>query len=270
MKNNIKSAKGFTLVEMLGVLAIIAILISVISVGVLAAINRARIVSTLSNFKNLETATLAYVAMPESSGQIPLTKATSISTVQTTLANSPAGTALALAAQTDLHLEAIYMQVGTLERYPQWRAGTDAMQSGNIDLQKERAWNRKMSKWSEENVAGAGTFGNNWIDCVRAECAVVDQAAIPGTYNANGMMGATGVNFYLDGNSDLPQATRCAYVVLPGLSLKDAEKISEEINGALNTMDIKNNIIVQTGGRFVTDGTQIDGAVTGYFFLANQ
>ncbi|MDR2673796.1 MAG: type II secretion system GspH family protein, partial [Opitutaceae bacterium] len=75
MKHNIKSRKGFTLVEMLGVLAIIAILISVISVGVLSAINRARIVATLSNFKNLETAALSYVALNESAGQLPLTKA---------------------------------------------------------------------------------------------------------------------------------------------------------------------------------------------------
>jgi prepilin-type N-terminal cleavage/methylation domain-containing protein len=275
MKHNINSRKGFTLVEMLGVLAIIAILISVISVGVLSAINRARIVSTMSNLKNLETAVLAYVALPESSGQIPLTKPVSgnnLPTVDGTSSSAGSDTALAIADAADCHLEAIFLTCGTLERYPTWRAGRDAVQSGEIVLGNERAWNRKKGKWTTVAASTAGTIGNVWTTYVRAECTIVDTAATPGDYEANGLNSADGVNFRLDGATDLPRATRVAYVVLPGLSLKDAEKLSEEINGTLNDMDVKANTgLFQQRGRFAVDGTTVqDGLVTGYYYLANQ
>jgi prepilin-type N-terminal cleavage/methylation domain-containing protein len=280
-RNKLNTRKGFTLVEMLGVLAIIAILISVISVGVLSAINRARIVSTMSNFKNLETAVLAYVALPESSGQIPITKPAGTDTTTSVLpavtdTSSTAGTAASIniTAAKDCHLEAIFMACGTLERYPTWRAGRDAVQSGDISLASERAWNRKKGKWSIIPAdTSTGTIGNNnWLEYVRAECCVVDTSAAPGTYEANGRNSADGVNFRLDGSTNLPRATRVAYVVVPGLSLKDAEKLSEEINGTLNDMDVKNNTgLTQTKGRFAVDGaTVVDGLVTGYYYLANQ
>ncbi|AWI08478.1 type II secretion system protein [Ereboglobus luteus] len=270
--NKINSRKGFTLVEMLGVLAIIAILISVISVGVLSAINRARIISTVSNFKNLETATLAYLALSESSGRLPLTKAATHDTVVDTTAAAAAGTALN--ADTDLHLEIIFLAAGTLERYPNWRVGVDGVQNG-AQLNKERAWNRRKNKWTELNVDGtAAGVTNNWTQWVRAECAAAGpNTLVPGTYNANGTMNADKeVNFRIDGFSNLVKGSRVAYVVIPGLTMKDAEKISEEINGALNEMDLKaaTPLVTQQKGRFVVDGaTTQNGDVTGYYFLAN-
>jgi prepilin-type N-terminal cleavage/methylation domain-containing protein len=280
-RNSINTRKGFTLVEMLGVLAIIAILISVISVGVLSAINRARIVATVSNFKNLETAMLAYVALPESQGQVPLTKSNlGILTVNNLALNANNGANLAANnGQMDLHLESVFLAAGTLERYPTWRAGRDAMQSGVI-MANERGWNRKKNKWSMWKADGTGALAapiNDWRLYARAECAIVVPTLTPGastTVQTNGMMAASGVNFKLDGTTNLPNATRCAYVVLAGLSLKDAEKLSEEINGSLNTMDLKASpspVIIQTAGRFVTDGVDraVDGTVYGFYYLAN-
>jgi prepilin-type N-terminal cleavage/methylation domain-containing protein len=278
-RNSINTRKGFTLVEMLGVLAIIAILISVISVGVLSAINRARIVATLSNFKNLETALLAYVALPESQGQVPLTKSIGNIEVFDTLAfNATKANDLATGAdQQDLHLEGVFLSAGTLERYPTWRAGRDGMQNGVV-MANERGWNRKKNKWSEVTPDGstAAPGTNNWNLYARAECTIVDSTITPGDSGAvgtDGLMASKGVNFQLDGTSSLTNATRCAYVVMAGLSLKDAEKLSEEINGSLNTMDLKaaSPLTEQTAGRFVTDGKDAanDGTVYGFYFLAN-
>ncbi|MDR0352012.1 MAG: prepilin-type N-terminal cleavage/methylation domain-containing protein [Opitutaceae bacterium] len=272
MKHTIKSRKGFTLVEMLGVLAIIAILISVISVGVLSAINRARIVATISNFKNLETAALSYVALNESAGQLPLTKADFAIPSRLNLArNSGAGANFAVGSQGPLHLEAIFLAAGTLERYPNWRVGRDALQSGQA-LLNEAGWNRKASSWADVNANGVAVANyNDWANYVRAECAPSAPSIVPGTYDATGMNDATGVNFRIDGSTNLSPSVRVGYVVIPGMSLKDAEKISEEINGALNDMDIaaSSPVLDQTAGRFAIEGSapQADGTVTGYYYL---
>jgi prepilin-type N-terminal cleavage/methylation domain-containing protein len=271
MKHNIKSRKGFTLVEMLGVLAIIAILISVISVGVLSAINRARIVSAISNFKNIETATLAYVALNESSGKVPYTKLPAGIPTVTLLTNAAVASAdVALANQSNMHLEIVYQAAGTLEKYPTWRVGTDALQNGLV-LANERGWNRKKGKWAILNTAGAALIAQSWATYCRTECAPVDDGADPGarTGIANGLMSATGVNFRTDGVTNLVAGSRVVYVVLPGLTIKDAEKLSEEINGSLNDMDIRNGTVKQNRGRFVTDG-QDDatmGGVVGFYLI---
>jgi prepilin-type N-terminal cleavage/methylation domain-containing protein len=273
--NKLNTRKGFTLVEMLGVLAIIAILISVISVGVLSAINRARIVSTLSNFKNLETATLSYIALNESSGKLPLTKSPTGIPVSGGLSGTSGTLApIAIGAQPPLHLETVFVAAGTLEKYPSWRVGNDPLQNG-IKLNQEQGWNRKLNRWSTwaTGTTAAPSTPNNWLPYVRTECAMSDINVIPGAYGATGMMGSgSGVNFRTDGSSNLSRDVRVAYVVIPGLTAKDAEKLSEEINGTLNDMDLRANpaLVVQTRGRFVTDGVtqagEINGLV-GYYLL---
>jgi hypothetical protein len=229
-------------------------------------------VATLSNFKNLETAALSYVALNESAGQLPLTKANFDIPSRLTLDRAAGdGGNFATGAQNALHLEAVFLAAGTLERYPSWRVGRDALQSGKA-LANEAGWNRKASSWSDVNSGGKGVADyNDWSTFVRAECAPSDPDAEPGTYSNTGMNSDDGVNFRIDGTTNLPKAVRVGYVVIPGLSLKDAEKISEEINGALNDMDISgaSAVVTQTAGRFAVDGStpQGDGTVTGYYYL---
>jgi prepilin-type N-terminal cleavage/methylation domain-containing protein len=274
-RNNINTRKGFTLVEMLGVLAIIAILISVISVGVLSAINRARVVATISNFKNLETALLSFIALPEAAGRLPLTKSNStIPTVTNLLATATNTAGLGSGAQNELHMETIFLAAGTLERMPNWRMGLDAIQSG-VTIANERGWNRKRSAWADVNTTAGTTLGNNWTAYARTECAPTatsTEVPAPGKLVGEGMMHANGVQFMIDGSSYLPTGTRTAYVVLPGLSLKDAEKLSEELNGSLSRMDLKAVPAVdkQTLGRFVVNEDPVDGVVTGFYYLANM
>lgn len=278
-RNNINSRKGFTLVEMLGVLAIIAILISVISVGVLSAINRARVVATVSNFKNLETALLAYIAMSESGGKIPLTKSPTATDVReaTTMDNTATiGAGTTPAAYT---LESVFLSAGTLERLPNWRVGNDGVQSGDIVLADMAGWNRRKNGFCESLNNNGGAIGTlaDFSNFIRTECSPIDPAANPGDTTGGAMNSTDGTNFKLDGVSSLP-AGRVAYVVLPGLTPRDAEKISEEINGTLNLIDLKqaNSAATRTqdAGRFAVDCedaavTAGGGTVTGYYFLAN-
>ncbi|MDF9833688.1 prepilin-type N-terminal cleavage/methylation domain-containing protein [Ereboglobus sp. PH5-5] len=281
--NKINSRKGFTLVEMLGVLAIIAILISVISVGVLSAINRARTVATISNFKNLETALLAYIAMPESGGKAPLTKAAAVTSLRAVDGMSNAATVIAATDMTAYTLESVFLSAGTLERLPNWRVGNDGVQSGDIALANIAGWNRKKNGFCETENNNAGTIAPadlaDFTAFIRTECAPVDNGATPGECTTSGqaMNSATGVNFQIDGTSNLPSG-RVAYIVIPGLTPRDAEKISEEINGTLNIIDLKQanaaGTRTQTAGRFAVDCEDAivaaqDGTATGYYFLAN-
>ena len=279
-RNQRKFRKGFTLVEMLGVLAIIAILMSIVAVGVLSAINRTRIVATMSNFKNLETAILGFVALPEASGKLPLTKHATSTTIP--VADALGNTATtpmvgATAAQLkNLHLEIPFLSSGLLERTPTWRVGMDGVATGRVNLAIDFGWNRNRGAFASVNKTSPATAvaGNDWTDYVRTECAPVDTtitSATAGSLHTDGaMMTANGVNFFIDGSSSLPNGTRVAYVVIPGLSLKDAVKLSEELNGSLNDTDLDAVAPVeeQHRGRFVFDAPTGD-SVTGFYFLAN-
>jgi prepilin-type N-terminal cleavage/methylation domain-containing protein len=57
-----KSNKGFTLIEMIGVLAIIGILASVVAPKVIEAIRDAKVTSTLANLSTIKSAALNYYA----------------------------------------------------------------------------------------------------------------------------------------------------------------------------------------------------------------
>ena len=62
------SRRGFTLIEMIVVLAIISVLVSVVGVGSYSYVQRSRVVSTRLNMKNLETALMAYLT---DNGDVP-------------------------------------------------------------------------------------------------------------------------------------------------------------------------------------------------------
>lgn len=242
------SRKGFTLVEMLGVLAIIAILISVIAVGVLSAINRARIVATVANFKNLETAVVGFVALPNSGGTVPLTQP---GAGNTTPIRTYDGSAFADAANDATYtLDQVLRASGLIDRPMQWRVGNDGM--SQVVLTQERIFMLSRNAWSDGldiNGVTPGT-GNDWTTFNRTECAPVNgsAAADGATATWGDIYDATnGVNFYIDGRSAL-KASRVAYVLLKNVSLKDAKKLSAELNGALDDSETQDD---QFKGRLV-------------------
>lgn len=257
MKRNKNSNKGFTLVEMLGVLAIIAILISVIAVGVMAAINRARIVATVSNFKNLETAVVGFVALPNSGGTVPLTQASAANTTPIAQFNAEDRVvANSIANDGTFTLDQVLRASGLLDRPLSWRVGYDG--STRLPADQERVFILSRNAWA---VADAGTVngvdvpanGNVWTNYNHCEVAQVNSDAVAyvaDTTDFGSIVNTTGeVNFYLDGASPL-KASRVAYVVLKNVSLKDAQKLSAELNGSLDDSEFATDNI-QVRGRLV-------------------
>ena len=270
-KNNTR--KGFTLVEMLGVLAIIAILISVIAVGVMSAINRARIVATVSNFKNLETAVVGFVALPNSGGTVPLTEGNG--TPIQLWSGGATGNLSSNAAGTNYTLDQVLRASGLIERTQSWRVGADGMSQVVLANEPTFILSKNAFAAAAETVNGVSTVAgsNNWAQYNRSECVLVTDApatpAVP-TAITNIVTGNAGaietVNFYLDGKTPL-RASRCALVVLRNVSLKDAQKLSAEVNGAMDDSEFQPE--KQLRGRLVYEATTGENIVDVYYYLAS-
>lgn len=261
MKQIKNSNKGFTLVEMLGVLAIIAILISVIAVGVLAAINRARIVATEANFKNLETAVVGFVALPNSGGTVPLTTGT---------VGVWSGTSITpTAATTRMTLDQPLRASGLIDRQLGWRVGNDG--NAKVNLAEEYPFALSRNAWVTSGTFNGLTVGagNDWAAYNRTVCWPCDLGATAGAPTAlpvDTTAGAEKVNFYLDGVSPL-KAARVAMVVLTEVSLKDAKKLSAELNGPLDLSEFQDNQFV---GRLIYAApTGTETTTTVYYYLAS-
>ncbi|MBF0511637.1 MAG: type II secretion system protein [Candidatus Omnitrophica bacterium] len=60
MKNKMKKSKGFTIIELVAVMAIIAVILGAVIAAVQGATNNSRIASTLASIRALQTASLNY------------------------------------------------------------------------------------------------------------------------------------------------------------------------------------------------------------------
>lgn len=267
MKNTIKRKKGFTLVEMLGVLAIIAILIALTAVGVMAAINRSRIVSTVANFKNYETALLQYVALNHSGGTVPLTNA-ALGDIKFCPDEDKANIAAPTQAQADgIHLGLVFYTTKTLERYPTWRVAEDDFTAGLIDVNVDWAWSTRIKAFSQEldsdganGITPGSRTGNDWTDSIRCMSAIADNTVVPGTDDFTTEQAA----WFTDTGVMIPNSSRVVYMDIPNLAMRDAKALSEELNGAtLHDADLN---AAQTRGRFVHSQATA-GNVQAYYFL---
>lgn len=272
-----KFRKGFTLIEMLGVLAIIAILISVIAVGVLSAINRSRIVATVANFKNLETAVTGFVALPNAGGTVPLTE------ISPTVANpieeyQGAGVIANVAQDGSYTLDQVLRASGLIDRPVTWRVGADG--SARVGAATERVFMLSRNAWAQTGLqvngaavpAGNAVWSNYNASFVAQATAGLPPAApnaLPIVANAANPSGVGTITFYLDGTSPV-KASRIAFVKLHNVSLKDAQKLSQELNGSLD--DSEELVSQQFRGRLIYDfGTGATALQEGdvYFYLAS-
>lgn len=263
-RNNIKSAKGFTLVEMLGVLAIIAILVSIVSVGVMTAIKSARVTGTIANLKNYETALAAHITLNEGNGFIPITKGAIKKRAAATL------------TQNNLHLGQVLLASGAFESLPTWRIGRE---SKNAAQTVNAAWDIEKGEFWDNG--GSATTLINWTDRIRAE-AVTALDQDPATAVINDTAGTA--SFALP--VTVPTGATIAYVKIPGVSISDAVKLSEALNRGSNTATVSSPS--QIVGRFVfsagttTDdgsgpvtagqigtGSSYAGTVDCYYYLGN-
>ncbi|MDR1283176.1 MAG: type II secretion system GspH family protein [Opitutaceae bacterium] len=280
MKRNTKSTKGFTLVEMLGVLAIIAILISVISVGVMSAINRARIVSTRANFKTYETALIAYVALPQAGATIPRTDGTNATVPSLNNTNGTRDGALFDGSQTSL--DQVFVAAGVFEKRPSWRVGNDPVLSGD-----EPQWSLRYrafvyaSSTNPEDAVVSNAVGptanaaNNVANKIRAEAAPSGSTGVnvlPSNIAPTSYAPAAAYTITFrpsDGVKYVPANAIVAFIVIPEISITDALALSEEINGQLHKAT--SDAPTQLDGAFVFRAPATgESTTTAFYYLHHR
>lgn len=184
--NPVRKTQGFTLVEMIGVLAIIAILIALLLPKIFGLIGSANARSTAAAVRTYETAVINYFA---DIGSIYPLNATGVPTAETTGASTAP---LSLAARLTLDM-------------------TDALNTGAAQ------WVRFRGPYTEKlNTANPPGMGTTIL--MPAEAGDVALGAAPGATEI-------GWDLTGDGLNDVPLGAQVAYLQITGIALGDHEDV---------------------------------------------
>ena len=213
-KNKLLNTQGYSLLELVLVLAIVSVLVGMLLPKGFDALRNARIQQTAETVNTLKTALVEFIAMPGGSGSLPRTEGTGI----------PCSGA-ALSGATDVakggaaRLDAVLLATGKIERPLSLRMGSQVYAStgpGN-----EVTWNQATQAFLMTPDAAPQ---RNWSAVTRVEA----RSSAPGSLPSS----ALGANFRLDGVTDLAANLVVAYLVIPGCPAKDALDLANQLNGA--------------------------------------
>ncbi len=265
MKTHGLSRSGFTLVEIMAVLAVIAAIIAIGVPAISKALQSARIRNVEGTAGNLKSAITLFLGKPGSLGTLPVTEGVSATlTSEYTGAGSPTAAAVGAAAT----LDNVLLAEAVLDRPLGIRMGVqNAAVSGSANG----------FGWSPNTGSFGGTAAPTltYASMSRAECSTSDGTTNPGASSGTHQtLGSYSCAFNLngDGATFIPNGSRVAYLIIKGASTADAYQLALDVDG----INLTQNTAVSPAANDQTEGPVVyakDAANTGsvdvYYYLAN-
>lgn len=214
MKTKVTSSKGYSLLELVLVIAIIAILVGLLLPKGFDALRNARIQQIQKTVDTLKTAITDYVSMPGGNGSLPRTEGTGVPTSGAALTG-----ATDIAKGNAARLDAVLLATAKLERPLSLRMGNQAF--AGIGSGNDVTWNQAALAFVMTPDAAPQ---RNWTGVTRVEARTANPALAPSA--------ALGANFRLDGITNLSANYVVAYLVIPSCPARDAYELAVAMNGA--------------------------------------
>lgn len=213
MKTKRLSSQGFSLLELVLVLAIVGVLVGLLLPKGFEALRNSRVQEARTTINTLRSAIADLITMPGGNGSVPRTEGTSIPCVGTAL-SAATDTAKGNAAR----LDTVLLAIGKLERPLSLRMGSQAYASSGSGNE---------ISWDTTNQAFAMTPDTaplrNWSSVTRIEARTANPALSPAA--------AQGANFRLDGTTNRSANVTIAYLVIVGVPAADAYQLALSLNG---------------------------------------
>jgi len=246
MKQRHHQNQGYSLLELVMVLAIVSVLVGLLLPKGFDALRNARVQEVKSAAATLKTALTDLIAMPGGNGSIPRTEGTGIPCSGAALSG-----ATDAAKGNGARLDTVLLATGKLERPLSLRMGSQVYTSTGTG--NEMTWNQAAQAFV---ITPDAAPQRNWTAVTRIEARSSNPALLPSA--------AQGANFRLDGVTNRSANVIVAYLVITNCPAKDAYELALSMNAP--QLAPVENAACDTG--LVAYAAPLNGVTDVYLYLA--